>query len=300
MGQAWVEKYPVARAMFAQADDLLDFPLSRLCFEGPESELNDTINTQVAIFVTSMVVLAVLREAGYQPANSYHYVAGHSLGEYSAYVAAGVLDFADGVRLVRERGRLMKQAGELNPGGMAAILKLSNEVVQDICQQVVAAGHGIVQVANYNAPDQIVISGHNAAVEQAIVLAQQAKARKIVKLPVSIATHSPLMEVIVAEFQQTIQNTPLNLPEIPIVANITAKQMTTLAEIQAEMAGQLIASVRWSDSIQYLISQGVTHFVEIGPKKVLTSLLKQIDKDVVGYSVQTPADMANLLEMRQD
>jgi [acyl-carrier-protein] S-malonyltransferase len=194
----------------------------------------------------------------------------------------------------------MKQAGELNPGGMAAILKLSNEVVEDICQQVVAAGYGLVQVANYNAPDQVVISGHNAAVEQAIVLAQQAKARKIVKLPVSIATHSPLMQVVVAEFQQTIQNTPLNLPEIPIVANITAKQMTTLAEIQTEMAGQLTASVRWSDSIQYLISQGVTHFLEIGPKKVLTSLLKVINKEVVGYSVQMPDDLAKLLEMRQD
>ncbi len=293
MGQALVESYPIAKQLFAQADDILGFSLSRLCFEGPAEELNDTINTQPALFVTSIAALESLRVAGYtvQP----RYVAGHSMGEYSAYVAAGVLSFVDGLRLVRERGRLMKKAGELSPGSMAAIIKLADQVVADICQQVTDSGVGRLQVANYNSPGQVVVSGENAAVDRGLELALEARAKRAVKLPVSIAAHSELMRVVADEFRQAIDQTPLNLPEIPVVANITARPLESLEAIRAEMEGQLTASVRWTDSIQYMLDQKVTTFVEIGSKDVLTGLIRRISKDVITYTVGAPADIKTLL-----
>lgn len=293
MGKALAEAYPIAAEVFAQADEVLDFPLSKLCFEGPEAELNDTINTQVAVFLTSIATWKVLVSEGYDIKPNY--IAGHSLGEYSAYVVTKVISFEDGLRLIRERGRLMKKAGEINPGGMAAILKLPDEQVTEICQQVMAEGYGAVQVANYNAPDQVVISGHQEAVERGMELAKQAKARNVVRLPVSVAPHSALMEVIADEFCQLIKNIPLNLPEIPIIANINAKPLDSLADILSEMEQQLTASVRWTDSIRYIINQGVTEFIEIGPKKVLTSLIRRIDKNVKTRSVQTPQDVEDLI-----
>ena len=293
MGQALAENYPVARELFEQADDILGFSLGKLCFEGPAETLNDTFNTQPAIFATSIAALQVLRAEGY--AVKPQYVAGHSLGEYSAYVAAGVLSFADGLRLVRERGRLMKKAGDMNPGSMAAFLKLSDEVVTEICQKVVDSGIGLLQVANYNSPGQVVVSGENAAVDQGIELALAAKAKRAVKLPVSIAAHSELMRVVADEFRQAIDKSPLNLPETPIVANITARPLESLDAIRAEMEGQLTSSVQWTDSIQWMIEQGVTEFVEIGPKNVLTGLIRRINKQVTAHAVGTPAEVATLL-----
>lgn len=295
MGQALAENYAEARKLFEQADDILDFPLSRLCFAGPEEALNDTINTQVAIFVTSLAALTALRSAGYtvQP----RYVAGHSLGEYSAYVAAGVVSFEDGLRLVRERGRLMKKAGELNPGSMAAILKLEDETVAKICRDVTAAGQGTLQVANYNSPGQVVISGHKAAVERGVELALAAKARKAVKLPISIAAHSELMRVVTDEFREAVDKTHLNLPEMPIIANITAEPLTSLEAIRAEMEGQLTASVRWTATVQWLVQHGITQVIEIGPKNVLTGLIRRIDKEVQTHNVGTPAEIEALLNV---
>jgi [acyl-carrier-protein] S-malonyltransferase len=290
MGQALAESYPLAGKLFEQADDILDFPLSRLCFAGPEADLNDTINTQAAIFVTSMAALQALRSAGYDVTPKY--VAGHSLGEYSAYAAAGALSFEDGLRLVRERGRLMKKAGELNPGSMAAIIKLEDEVVAKICEEVIAEGDGVVlQLANYNSPGQVVISGHSAAVDRAIELAEEAKAKKVSKLPISIASHSELMRVIADEFRDVINNTPLNLPEMPIVANINAGPLDSLQAIREEMEGQLTSSVRWTDSVRWMIVQGITDFVEIGPKKVLTGLIRRIDKGVNTHNIRGPEDI---------
>lgn len=294
MGQALVENYPVAKQLFAQADDILGFSLSRLCFEGPDDELNDTINTQPALFVTSIAALEALKLAGF--AVKPRFVAGHSMGEYSAYMAAGVFSFADGLRLVRERGRLMKKAGQMSPGSMAAIIKLDDPVVADICQQVTDSGVGRLQVANYNSPGQVVVSGDNAAVDKGIELALAAKAKRAVKLPVSIAAHSELMRVVAEEFRQAIDRTPLDLPEIPVVANITARPLESLAAIRAEMEGQLTSSVRWTDSIQYMLDQGVTTFVEIGSKDVLTGLIRRISKDVTTYTVGTSADITALLE----
>ncbi len=294
MGLALAEAYPAARTIFNRADEILGFSLSRLCFEGPEADLNDTFNTQAAIFTTSIAALEALRSAGFSAQPKF--VAGHSLGEYSAYVAAGVLTFEAGLRLVRERGRLMKKAGELNPGGMAAVLKLDDEEVAKICQQVTAEGVGQLQIANYNSPGQVVISGHNAAIDRGVELILQAK-RRAIKLPVSIAAHSELMRVVAAEFAQAIQQTPLCLAETPVVGNITAAPLNSVEAIQAEMEGQLTASVRWTDSVLWMVDQGITQFVEIGPKDVLTSLIRRISKTAEARAVGKPEDVATLLEL---
>ena len=293
MGRALVECYPAARELFEQADKILGFPLGRLCFEGPEAELNDTINTQAAIFTASMAALAALRSAGYTVKPKY--VAGHSLGEYSAYTAAGAVSFEDGLRLVRERGRLMKKAGEINPGSMAAILKLDDEVVAQICRDVTAEGQGLLQLANYNSPGQVVFSGHHAAVERGIELAVAAKAKRAVKLPISIASHSELMRVITDEFRAAIHKTPLNLPETPIVANINAEPIDSPEAIRAEMEGQLTSSVRWTDSVRWLAAHGVAEFVEIGPKNVLTGLIRRIEPEVKVNNIRTPEDIEAFL-----
>lgn len=293
MGAALAESSAAARAVFEKADDILGIALSRLCFEGPEAELNDTYNTQPAIFVTSIAALEAMREAGYQVKPSY--TAGHSLGEYSAYVAAGVLDFEAALRLVRERGRLMKKAGELNPGGMAAILKLDDDKVATICRQVTSEGYGNLQVANYNSPGQLVISGDDKAVDKGIELALAAKARRAVKLPVSIAAHSELMRVVADSFREVVDQTPLNLPETPIVANITAQPLESLQAIQEEMEGQLTSSVRWSETVRWMIDHGVDTFVEIGPRDVLKGLIRRIDKSVNTMTVGTPDEIKALV-----
>jgi [acyl-carrier-protein] S-malonyltransferase len=285
MGQDLAQQYPIARDTFSEADDLLGFRLSPLCFEGPEESLNDTINTQPAIFVTSVATLRVLQGEGWGVSPSF--VAGHSLGEYSALVASGALTFADGLRLVRERGRLMKEAGERSPGGMAAILKVDDETMLDICRRASQQTGKVVQVANYNSPGQVVISGDNAALDAAMELAQAAGARRVVRLAVSIAAHSPLMAVIADEFRQAVEAAPIQPPGVPVVANITARPLNTLDDIRQEMLAQLTASVRWVASVEYMITHGVKNFVEIGPKDVLTGLVGRINKDVKAVACGT-------------
>jgi [acyl-carrier-protein] S-malonyltransferase len=278
MGHDLAQAYPVARDTFAEADDLLGFSLSTLCFEGPEEALNDTINTQPAIFAASLATLRVLQDEGWSAAPGF--TAGHSLGEYSALVASGALTFADGLRLVRERGRLMKEAGDRSPGGMAAIIRLDDDTVTDICQRASQATGKVVQVANYNSPGQVVISGDNVALEAAMEMAQEARARRVVRLAVSIAAHSPLMAVIADEFRQAVEATPIQPPQVPVVANITARPLNTVGDIHQEMVGQLTSSVRWVDSVKFMVDHGVTGFVEIGPRDVLTGLVRRIDKGV--------------------
>jgi [acyl-carrier-protein] S-malonyltransferase len=190
----------------------------------------------------------------------------------------------------------MKKAGDMSPGSMAAFIKLDDEVVVDICQQVTNSGVGRLQVANYNSPGQVVVSGENAAVDKGIELAKAAKAKRAVKLPVSIAAHSELMRVVADEFRQAVNQTPLNLPEVPIIANITAEPLDSLEAIRAEMEGQLTNAVRWTDSILWMVDHGVTEFVEIGPKDVLTGLIRRIDKVVERSSVSTPTDIEALLK----
>lgn len=285
MGQDFALKYSVARDTFAEADELLGIRLSTLCFEGPEEALNDTINTQPAIFVVSLAILRVLQSEGWAASPSF--LAGHSLGEYSALVASGALTFADGLRLVRERGRLMKEAGERSPGGMAAVLKVDDPIIADICRRASQETGKIVQVANYNSPGQVVISGDNAALEAAMEMAQTAGARRVVRLAVSIAAHSPLMTVIAEEYRQAVQVTPIQLPRVPVVANVTARPLDTVDDIREEMIAQLTSSVRWVDSIEYMTTQGVTNFVEIGPKDVLTGLVGRIAKDIKAVACGT-------------
>ncbi len=276
MGRDLYDTYAEAKALFDEADAIMGFALSKLCFEGPMPELGDTINTQPALLTVSVALLRILKLSQLSPAT----VAGHSMGEYTALVAAGALDFADGLRLVRERGRVMKEAGEQNPGGMAAVLGLEAETLDEICQMARQETGGIAQLANYNSPGQIVISGHKEALGRALELAKERGARRVIPLAVSIASHSPLMRSAAEDFASVVAQIDFHQPRIPVVANVTAAPITTVAEIREELVQQLTSTVRWVESVQYMIAQGVTSFVEIGPKNVLTGLMRRIDKSV--------------------
>ena len=291
MGRDLYETYPEAKALFDEADAIMGFPLSRLCFEGPKEELGDTINTQPALLTVSVALLRMLELDRLSPAT----VAGHSMGEYTALVAAGALDFADGLRLVRERGRVMKEAGEQNPGGMAAVLGVEAEALDEICQVASQEAGGIVQLANYNSPDQIVISGHKEALGRALELAREQGARRVIPLAVSIASHSPLMQRAAEAFASVVAQVDFHQPRVPVVANVTAAPITTVAEIREELVKQLTSTVRWVESIQYMIAQGVTTFVEIGPKNVLTGLMRRIDKSVRTVNVGDVAGVEALM-----
>ncbi len=288
VGMGWraFREYPIVRETFQAADDVLGFELSKLCFSGPAEELTDTINAQPAIFVVSMAYLRLYQEVE-DPAEPL-FVAGHSMGEYTALAAAGVVSFADGLRLVRERGRLMKEAGERNPGRMAAIIRLDVEVVEEICRQAsgVTAAES-VQIANYNAPGQVVISGESRAVERAMALATERGARRVIPLAVSIASHSPLMQY-AAELLPSALNMAKMMPaRWPIIANTTARPMTTPEQVRAELLAQLTSSVRWSESVEYMVHQWATMFLEIGPKDVLTGLVQRIAPEVTAVSLES-------------
>lgn len=303
MGRDLYETYPEAKALFDEADGILGFSLSRLCFEGPKEELDDTINTQPALLTVSVALLQItstelstgLELDQLNPAS----VAGHSMGEYTALVAAEALDFADGLHLVRERGRLMKEAGELNPGAMAAIIGLDAGTLEGICQEArIQFPVSSVQIANYNSPGQIVISGHKEALGRAMELAGERGARRVIPLAVSIASHSPLMQPAAESFASIVAQVDFHQPRVPVVANVTAAPITTVAEIKEELVEQLTSTVRWVESVQYMIGQGVTTFVEIGPKNVLTGLIKRIDKGVQVMNVEDVAGVKAFLEGR--
>jgi [acyl-carrier-protein] S-malonyltransferase len=291
MGKELAETYPVARDIFSQADQILGFPLSDLAWNGPEAELNDTINTQPALMVHSIAVLSVLNErfSALKPA----FVAGHSMGELSALVAAGALPFADALLLVRRRGEFMKRAGEINPGGMAAILGLDIATLEIVCKQASQAGE-VVQVANDNCPGQVVISGNTQALERAIQIAQKAGARRAKALAVSIAAHSPLMAQAQAEFSQAVQSAGLIDPKTPLVGNVTARPLTHGDQIQDDLQAQLTSPVRWTESVQAMVAEGVTLFLELGSGSVLTGLLKRITEQATGLAIGIPADLDKL------
>jgi [acyl-carrier-protein] S-malonyltransferase len=285
MGKDVAGAYPAAREVFAQADNILGFALSRLCFDGPETELNDTINTQPALYVCSVALLRVLS------AEAPAFVSGHSLGEFSALTAANALSFEAGLRLVRERGRLMKEAGDKQPGGMAALLGLDRPDVESLCQQVSADSGKPVVIANDNCPGQVVVSGDVDAVEQLMALATERGARKAVRLAVSIAAHSPLMASAALDFQQRLDETAFSQPDMPVYANATAAPMTTADEIRQQLARQLTAPVRWTETIQAMIAAGADRFVEIGAGDVLTGLVKRIDRKVVRVTINSVASL---------
>jgi [acyl-carrier-protein] S-malonyltransferase len=291
MGLDLADAYPVARHTFAEADDVLGFGLSQLIFHGPEEELTATINVQPALLTMSVALLRALEQefgasSAQSTADGTILVAGHSLGEYSALVAAGSLGFAAGLRLVRERGRLMKEAGEQTPGMMAAILGLDEEQVAAICAEATLDG-GIAQVANDNCPGQSVISGDRPGMEAAMAALKAAGAKKIVPLAVSIASHCPLMQPAAAQLQRTIAATPLQPPVVPLIANTSAQPLRDVAAIRAELTAQLTGSVRWSASMQYALQQGITRFVEIGPGDVLSGLLRRIDRNAQRQTINS-------------
>lgn len=286
MGRDLAEAYPQARELYERADDILGIPLSLFCFNGPKEALDDTVNTQPALFVTSLATLAVLKakEPGGGPL-PLHAAAGHSMGELTALAATGAMSFDAGLQLVRERGRLMKLAGERSPGGMAAVIKMDEAVVEEACRQAREETSRPVQIANYNSPGQVVISGDDSALARATELLKERGAKRIVPLAVSIAAHSPLMTTVVEEYRAAVDATLLQVPGVPVVGNIGARPLNTIDEIRDELAGQLTQPVRWTDSVQWMAQDGVDLFLEVGPKDVLRKLVQRIVPAVEAISV---------------
>lgn len=286
MGRELADNYPAAREIFDRADAVLGRPLSKLCWEGPEEELKLTVNTQPALYTCSAAALAVLRGEGIEPS----IVAGHSLGEYTALYAAEVFDFETGLKLVQARGKAMYEAGQARPGTMAAILSLSGDQVMEICKN--ASSKGCVVPANWNSPEQIVISGDPDAVAEAVRLAQEAGSRRSVMLPVSGAFHSPLVEPAVKVMEAELAGAQMHAPKCRFVANVSAQVVDGIDEIRKGLADQIVSCVRWSDSVQTMANSGAKVFVEVGSGKVLSGLLRRIDKALSGVPFGAPADLA--------
>src|SRR5579864_4417499 len=285
MGKELASLYPVARHTFQEADDALQFSISQLCFEGPYEQLKLTENTQPAILTVSTAVTRVLREKGIVP----QFAAGHSLGEYSAHVAAGTLSFADAVQTVRDRGRYMQDAVPAGQGGMAAILGMVLDQLQQVCAD--AAQGEVVSPANINSPDQIVISGHQKAVERAAALAKERGAKKTVMLVVSAPFHCALMQPAQDRLEADLQALDFNNPELPVVANIDATPKATGEGARQALVRQVTGAVQWAKSMQTLISLGVQTFVEVGPGKVLTGLMRQIDRSLTCANAENEASL---------
>ncbi|HEY65337.1 MAG TPA: ACP S-malonyltransferase [Caldilineae bacterium] len=293
MARALVEAFPAAREAMAEADDILRFHLSRLCFEGPTEKLTDTVNAQPAILAASVATLRAIWDA-FPRLKKPIAVAGHSLGEYTALVAAGTLSYPDALRLVRERGRLMKEAGERRPGGMAAIISLNEEQVAQLCKQASQETGAIVQVANINSPGQIVISGEHPALERAMELAKALGARRVVRLAVSIAAHSVLMAPAAEALQKVVRIVEMR-PAVPeLIANVTAAPISAVEAVREELVSQLTGPVRWTASVQNMIRQGVDTFIEVGPGHVLSGLIRRIDRNVRTISINEPKDIEAL------
>jgi [acyl-carrier-protein] S-malonyltransferase len=288
MGKALAEAHVSARRVFEEADQALGFALSRLSFEGPEEELKLTQNTQPALLTVSIAALTVLRENGFAP----NYVAGHSLGEYSALVAAGSLQFSDAVRLVRRRGEYMQEAVAPGVGAMAALLKLPEGKLVAILQE--AAQGEVVTAANLNSPDQIVIAGHAGAVNRAAELAKAAGAKRAVLLPVSAPFHCPLMRPAQQRLALDLNAAAFSDLTVPLINNWQAREIHTGAEAREGLYEQVPNSVRWVESMRYLAAQGVTRFIEVGAGSVLTGLLRNIDPALKGSKFGEPADLMKL------
>ena len=287
MGRDLYDAFSSTQEIFKEADEALGIPLSRLCFEGPEEELCQTINAQPAILTTSVACLKAASEISGElvcPA----YMAGHSLGEYTALVAAGVLDFADAVRLTRERGRLMQYAGQMVPGGMVAVIGLDEVSVEAVCQETGA------RISNINSPGQIVISGSKEAMVRAVDLSLAMGARYSKPLNVSGAFHSHLMEPAVEGMVRAIKDVEFHDPSVPIVVNSTAQAVVTAEEIKRELLDQMASCVQWQRSVEYMVSAGVSTFVEIGPGQVLSGLIKRISKDARTVNV---GDVSSVKDM---
>ncbi|MGE5596979.1 MAG: ACP S-malonyltransferase [Hyphomicrobiales bacterium] len=285
MGERLAKVSKAARDVFRRADEVLDMKISKLCFEGPEDELESTVNQQPATFVTSIAWLAALQERWAQLDQKIepYMFAGHSMGEFTAAVAAGSLSFEEGALLVKERGILMDEAGKEFPGGMASILGLSEATVAEICQE--ASREGYVGLATSNCEGQNVISGALKPLKLAMELAEKARARKVVRLPITIASHSPLMSKASEGMNRLLQKLPMRDPAAPLVGNVNADLLETQPEVYEELRDQLMMGVRWQKSVEEMKAQGVDLFIEAGPGNVLTRLVRRIDYDVNSLSL---------------
>ncbi|MCX6016056.1 MAG: ACP S-malonyltransferase [Chloroflexales bacterium] len=285
MGRLLYNVSPAARRIFDRADEVLGFSLTTLCFEGPQSELDDTMNAQPAILAVSIACLDALRERlnplglNVLPAM----VAGHSLGEFTAMVAAGVLEFEEALLLVRERGRLMKESSIERPGGMAAVIGLNEQQLQEVVDE--SQSHGIVTMANSNSPGQTVLSGEVGALLWAMDLAKARGAKLVQRLAVSIASHSPLMQQAAVHFSELLSQVNMRPPIVPLIANISAQMLNSVEELRHELNGQLTRPVQWTNSVHTMVEHGVETFIELGPKQVLTGLIRRINNQVQTLSL---------------
>ncbi len=286
MGKALAEAFPVAAETFAEADEILGFPLSRVAWEGPAERLNDTRYTQPALVVHSIAALRVLQQhlPGFRPA----FMAGHSLGELSALIAAGSMTFADGLRLTRARGEAMHAAGG-GQGGMAAVLGLDIPLLETICREASTA-EARVEIANDNCPGQVVLSGHREALTRAMQMAREAGARRVVPLTVSVAAHSYLMAPAQEAFNRALEATPIQAPAVPVVGNIHARPLATADAVRADLQAQLTHRVRWTESVRFMLAGGITTFVEIGTGNVLSGLIKRIARQTTRLTCGLPED----------
>ena len=290
MGRALAAASPAAAAIFEEADSALGEPISHLAWEGPAEDLDRTENAQPALLAASIAYHAALRarwqELGFV-ADAPLFAAGHSMGQYSAFVAAGVISLADGVRLVRERGRQMQASGEGRSGAMAAIIGLDDERLPELIEQ--ASVHGTFGVANRNAPGQVVVSGERAAIEASAEIAKALGARKAIVLPVSVAAHSPLMADAATAMRDVLRDVEFREPAVPLLANADARPITSAAAARAELVEHLTAGVDWVTAVESMAAQGVSTFIEVGPGRVLTGLIKRIAPDAEAIPLDDPA-----------
>ena len=295
MGRALADQHPAAKAAFAEADEVLGFALTDIMWNGPEEALKATENAQPALLAHGVAALRVVTAKGLVPA----FAAGHSLGEYTAHVAAGSLDYADALRLVRRRGELMAEAGRVRPGAMAAVLGLPGDRVEAVCADVTAAGKGTVVAANFNSPAQVVISGEVDAVEAAMEALKSQGARRVLRLPVSGAFHSPLMGPAAAGLVAALAAVNVRDADCPVIANVDAQPVAQADSIRDRLGRQLLAAVLWEESMRVMVANGVTTFVELGSGKVLRGLLKQIAPEARSTNVDDPASLDETLALLQ-
>lgn len=293
MGKELALQYPISKETFEEADAILGFPFSAIIWEGPDADLNDTVNTQPALYIHSLAAYRTFSHL--HPDLKPAALAGHSLGELSALAGSGALSFEEGLRLVRKRGELMKRAGELAPGGMAAILGLDIPTLERVCEEA-SEGDELVQVANDNCPGQVVISGAKTAVERAIAGAKAAGAKRAMALAVSIAAHSPLMDSIQSEWDAAVDAASMGDLMIPVIGNVHASGLMSTDEARADLKAQMQSRVRWTESVQAMLGSGIRTFVEVGSGTVLLGLIRRINSSAVGIALGNPQDFAALAE----
>ncbi len=291
MMKEFYDNYPIVRDVFKEADEALGFSISTMCFEGPEDQLRLTYNTQPAILTCSIAAMKVLNEHGIKP----DIAAGHSLGEYSALVAANAISFADAVRTVRKRGQFMQEAVPVGQGSMAAVLGLDGDMIVEICKDAEATTGKAVQAVNFNCPGQVVIAGTVEGVNKAIEDLKAAGAKRAILLPVSAPFHSSLMKPAATRLAEELENVTFHDAQIPVVANVTANEVTAANEIKDLLVEQAAAPVLWEKSVRNMIANGVTTFVEVGPGKVLTGFTKKIAKEFTGLNVEDGVSLEKTL-----